>query len=63
VQTQPQWTQWPRPSWDSRRHICRTSLWPEKHGLGVADPDVIWIRGNDIDEARHIFAKPTGFSG
>jgi hypothetical protein len=35
----------------------------EKRGLGVAYPHVIWIGGNDIDEARHLFTEPTGFSG
>ena len=35
----------------------------EKRGFGVADPDVIWIRGNDIDEARRAFKKPSSFPG
>ena len=30
----------------------------EKRGLGVADPDVIWTRGSDIDQARRPFRKP-----
>ncbi len=30
----------------------------EKRGFGVADPDVIWIRGAEIDEARRVFRKP-----
>ena len=34
----------------------------EKRGFGVADPDVIWIRGSQIDEARRVFRK-SSFSG
>jgi uncharacterized protein (DUF362 family) len=30
----------------------------EKRGFGVADPDVVWIRGNDIEEAHKEFQKP-----
>jgi len=30
----------------------------EKRGFGVADTDVIWTRGNDIEEARKLFRKP-----
>jgi len=33
----------------------------EKRGFGVADPDVIWIRGNDIEQARKMFRKPAGW--
>ena len=33
----------------------------EKRGFGVADPDVVWTRGNDIDEARKEFRKPAGW--
>jgi len=34
----------------------------ERHGFGVADVDVIWNRGNDIDEARKVFRKPAGWA-
>jgi len=30
----------------------------ERRGFGVADPDVIWIRGDQIEEARRPFRKP-----
>ena len=30
----------------------------ERRGFGVADADVIWTRGNDIEEARRLFQKP-----
>jgi uncharacterized protein (DUF362 family) len=33
----------------------------ERRGFGVADPDVIWTRGNDIEEARRLFQKPAGW--
>jgi uncharacterized protein (DUF362 family) len=33
----------------------------EKRGFGVADPDVIWIRGKDVERARKIFRKPSGW--
>jgi uncharacterized protein (DUF362 family) len=33
----------------------------EKRGFGVADPDVIWIRGKDVEQARRIFRKPSGW--
>jgi len=33
----------------------------EKRGFGAADPDVIWIRGNDIEQARKMFRKPAGW--
>jgi uncharacterized protein (DUF362 family) len=29
----------------------------EKRGFGVSDPNVIWTRGNDIEEARRVFRK------
>ena len=32
----------------------------EKRGFGMADPDVVWIRGNDIEEARKEFRQPAG---
>jgi len=30
----------------------------ERRGFGVADADAIWTRGNDIQEAHHLFQKP-----
>jgi uncharacterized protein (DUF362 family) len=30
----------------------------EKRGFGVSDPNVIWTRGNEIEEARRAFRKP-----
>jgi uncharacterized protein (DUF362 family) len=30
----------------------------ERRGFGVADVDVIWTRGSDIEEARRLFQKP-----
>lgn len=30
----------------------------EARGFGVANPDVIWTRGNEIDEARRSFRRP-----
>jgi hypothetical protein len=33
----------------------------EKRGFGVADPDVIWIRGKEVERARKIFRKPSGW--
>lgn len=33
----------------------------ERRGFGVADTDVIWIRGNEIDEARKVFRKPAAW--
>jgi len=32
----------------------------KKRGFGSWDPDEIWTRGNQIDEARREFKKPTG---
>ena len=32
----------------------------EKRGFGAADPDVVWTRGNEIEEARKVFQKPAG---
>jgi hypothetical protein len=34
----------------------------EKRGFGVADPDVIWMRGKDVEQARKIFRKPSGWA-
>jgi hypothetical protein len=31
----------------------------EKKGFGDTDTDVIWTRGNDIEQASRIFKKPT----
>jgi uncharacterized protein (DUF362 family) len=36
-------------------------LLAEKRGFGVADPDVIWIRGKDVEQVRKIFRKPSGW--
>jgi hypothetical protein len=33
----------------------------EKKGFGAADVDVIWTRGNEIDEAKRAFRKPGGW--
>jgi hypothetical protein len=33
----------------------------EKRGFGVADPDAVWTRGNDIEGARRVFRKPKGW--
>jgi len=33
----------------------------EKEGFGVWDPDAIWTRGNQIEEARRVFRKPQSF--
>ena len=33
----------------------------EKRGFGEADPDVIWIRGKDVEQVRKIFRKPSGW--
>jgi hypothetical protein len=34
----------------------------EARGFGVADPDSIWTRGNEIEEARRPFPKPAAWS-
>lgn len=33
----------------------------EARGFGVGNPDSIWTRGNEIDEARKAFQKPAGY--
>ena len=33
----------------------------ERRGFGVADPDVIWTRGNSIEEVYKAFRKPAGW--
>ena len=33
----------------------------ELRGFGVRDPDLIWTRGNELDEARKPFRKPQGW--
>lgn len=33
----------------------------EARGFGVADPNAIWTRGNEIEEARRAFHKPKGY--
>jgi len=33
----------------------------EARGFGVANPDSIWTRGNEIDEAKKAFQKPAGY--
>lgn len=33
----------------------------ERRGFGVADADLIWTRGNDIEEARRLFQKPANW--
>ena len=33
----------------------------QKRGFGSWDPDEIWTRGNEIEEARRDFKKPTGW--
>jgi len=33
----------------------------KKRGFGVWDPDEIWTRGNEIEEAAREFKKPTGW--
>jgi len=33
----------------------------KKRGFGVWDPDDIWTRGNELEEARRDFKKPTGW--
>jgi uncharacterized protein (DUF362 family) len=33
----------------------------EARGFGVADPNAIWTRGNEIEEARRAFQKPKGY--
>jgi hypothetical protein len=35
----------------------------EKKGFGDSDTDVIWTRGNDIEEARRNFKKPSRWKG
>jgi hypothetical protein len=32
-----------------------------KRGFGSRDPDEIWTRGSDIEEARREFKKPAGW--
>ena len=29
-----------------------------RRGFGETDPDAIWIRGNTLDEAKEVFARP-----
>jgi hypothetical protein len=33
----------------------------EKRGFGVADPDAIWTRGNEVEEAHRPFRKPAAW--
>ena len=33
----------------------------QKRGFGVVDPDVIWIRGDDVDQVRKIYRRPSGW--
>ncbi len=33
----------------------------EARGFGVAHPDSIWTRGNELEEAKRAFAKPAGY--
>jgi uncharacterized protein (DUF362 family) len=33
----------------------------ERRGLGICDPDEIWTRGNEIEQAARKFGKPEGW--
>jgi len=34
----------------------------ERRGFGSRDVDAIWVRGNDIEQARRPFRKPAGWT-
>ena len=33
----------------------------ERRGFGLADIDAIWTRGNEVEQARRVFRKPSGW--